>query len=555
MAAIAIIVDHINDKGSTLDVYKQNSRNFALFTHNIFHVTPKLDLTVGLRYTNERKKLNATFGNDNTACAANQALVGPFADPNNPSFPAQSVCGVGGDPRLSCQGNSTSELNGVSIHDKRKENKLTGTGVLSLQADRQAADLRQLLARLQGRRLQPRPRRRSSRPTVSFASLGGAQALVGNLQFEPETVDAWRSAPNSTAAGSMLNVALFREQFKNFQLNTFNGVDVHRPEHQQLLPTWAARTPTTAARRYRRLPAQGRRLRRQLDRRRGRGHLPPDARADDQPRLHLRRHQISPQSGRSDDGTPLNPALCSSCRASSISNAPKMDADRALGLDPADRVSGMHGLFYVDARILEQYNTGSDLDPEKMQKGFTVVNGRVGIAGPDERWALEVWAQNLFNKDYAQVAFNSPFQQGVGTPPCGAGFSFAPFSIRDTVRPPALRAFLGRAADLRRDVARQVGLRSRAAPPRLPPPPPPPPPPPATQTCSRRLGDRCRRRLPGAAAASAASAAQRGTPERRAFSRRPCAVDGSLARRRAAPRAARRCRSSASSFLPSARVR
>ena len=41
-----------------------------LFTHNIFHVTDQFDVTVGLRYTNERKKFDATFGNDNTACLA-----------------------------------------------------------------------------------------------------------------------------------------------------------------------------------------------------------------------------------------------------------------------------------------------------------------------------------------------------------------------------------------------------------------------------------------------------------------------------------------------------
>ena len=50
-------LDGINDRGSTGDIFKQNSRNFALFTHNIFHVTDKLDVTVGLRWTNERKKM------------------------------------------------------------------------------------------------------------------------------------------------------------------------------------------------------------------------------------------------------------------------------------------------------------------------------------------------------------------------------------------------------------------------------------------------------------------------------------------------------------------
>ena len=31
---------------------------------------------------------------------------------------------------------------------------------------------------------------------------------------------------------------------------------------------------------------------------------------------------------------------------------------------------------------------------------------------PDERISLEFWGQNLTNVNYAQVAFNSPFQEG-----------------------------------------------------------------------------------------------------------------------------------------------
>ena len=49
---------------------------------------------------------------------------------------------------------------------------------------------------------------------------------------------------------------------------------------------------------------------------------------------------------------------------------------------------------------MSQFNTGSDLDIEKIQDRYTVVNARIGIRGPDERWAVELWAQNLFDKDY-----------------------------------------------------------------------------------------------------------------------------------------------------------
>ena len=62
--------------------------------------------------------------------------------------------------------------------------------------------------------------------------------------------------------------------------------------------------------------------------------------------------------------------------------------------------------------MTSDYNTGSDLFPQKIQDGYVVVNGRIGIRGKEERWAIELWAQNLLNQNYAQVVFNSPFQEG-----------------------------------------------------------------------------------------------------------------------------------------------
>jgi outer membrane receptor protein involved in Fe transport len=74
----------------------------------------------------------------------------------------------------------------------------------------------------------------------------------------------------------------------------------------------------------------------------------------------------------------------------------------------------MKALFYVDSRLTSDYNTGSDLAPEKKQDGFALVNARIGLRGPEQKWAIELFAQNVFDKDYIQVAFNSPFQ-GAGS--------------------------------------------------------------------------------------------------------------------------------------------
>jgi outer membrane receptor protein involved in Fe transport len=183
-----------------------------------------------------------------------------------------------------------------------------------------------------------------------------------------------------------------------------------------------------------------------------------------------------------DNGTPLSPAL-RMLPGDNISNAPEFVATGALAWTPPIGGSGLSGLFYVDARYSGHYNTGSDLFPQKEQESYTVVNGRIGIHGADDRWAIELWAQNLFNKDYAQVAFNAPFQAGGSTtPPFAPGFTFGPFV--DPQFPGGRQIFSMFMAE-----PRTYGLtfRARWAGSRrveeVAPPPPPPPPPPATQTC------------------------------------------------------------------------
>src|SRR4029453_7810472 len=52
------------------DVFNQTSNNFAVFTHNIFEITDGLKLTIGARYTRERKQLKATLTDNNVFCRA-----------------------------------------------------------------------------------------------------------------------------------------------------------------------------------------------------------------------------------------------------------------------------------------------------------------------------------------------------------------------------------------------------------------------------------------------------------------------------------------------------
>ena len=502
-------LENLDNLGSTRDTYNQRSRNWALFTHNIFHITPQIDATIGLRYTNERKKFDATFGNNNNICTANQALLGNFVNPNAPTFPftlglftvSQAILG------LSCQGNSTAELNGVSINDRRKENEFTGTGVLSYKPNE---DLLFYGSYSRGYKAGGFNLDRSAlkAPALPFSLVpGGAQGLVGNLQFDPEINDAFEIGGKYSRRGFTFNVALFRQQFKNFQLNTFDGTvfivqnvngcesDLGGADRDQsvnpgspnFIPPVVA--PGSA---FNLNPAANTG---QCDEDkvgwgvRSQG-IELEASVVPMSDLRLNAGLTYAQTKYrknlvgDDDGTPLSPAL-RMLPGDNISNAPKVVVTGALAWTPPIGGSGITGLFYVDGRLSGGYNTGSDLFPQKEQKRFGIVNGRIGVSGPGDSWSIELWGQNLFNKDYAQVAFNTPFQQGGSTtPPFAPGFTFAPFI--DPAFPGGRQLFsqfLGEPRTYGLTLRAKFGPSRAPAEPYVAPPPPPPPPPPATQTC------------------------------------------------------------------------
>ena len=62
-----------------LDKYEQNAKSLALFTNNTWHATEALDVTLGLRYTREKKSLESVYENPNNGLACAASLASPGA--------------------------------------------------------------------------------------------------------------------------------------------------------------------------------------------------------------------------------------------------------------------------------------------------------------------------------------------------------------------------------------------------------------------------------------------------------------------------------------------
>ena len=400
-AATPLIIAGINnlaqikDLGGTGDVYNQTSDNFAIFTHNIVHLTDKLDLTLGLRYTNETKKFDATFANDNVYCPANRQLLS--------SLLTTPLAGLaGGLIALSCQGNSTSELDGVSVSDQRKEDELTGTAILSYKPSRES-----LIYASYSHGYKAGGFNLDRSALANPLALDVNNLNVSNLQFGAEKVDAYEIGFKYSTRKFSFGVDVFRQEFRNFQLNTFNG-SVFLVQNVNSCSTDLGGADTDASATTGACSANDVKPGVISEGIEVEGSVSPVkdftvTMAVTYANTHYKNNLIG-----NDTGAPLDPAL-RLLPGDNLSNAPEITATSSISWTPELGSSGLKGLVFFDARMVGDYNTGSDLLYGKEQDGFVVVNGRIGVTNIGGHFAIEGWVRNLFDKQYTQVAFNTPF--------------------------------------------------------------------------------------------------------------------------------------------------
>ncbi len=406
------LLSTLNNQGNTGTRFRQKEENWALFTHNIVHIADGLDLTLGLRYTNEKKKLDAAFANNNVICPQAQGLVLPSLGTATGS--AQAL--LGGIVGLACQGNSTAELNGQSLNNKLSEDEFTGTAILSYKI---TPDLLVYGSYARGYKAGGFNLDASAlkSPILPFALSGGVQSLANNLKFDAEINNSFEIGAKYSTGPFSVNVAGFHQRFKNFQLNTFNGTvflvqninackdDLNGGDADLNAATGACTGGTKPG-----VVSEGVEIE---------ATIAPARNFTVQSGLTYVRTKYQDNLVGNANGSPLDPAL-RLLPGQYLSNAPATVATTSATWTPEIGSSGYSALFYVDGRLTSDYNTGSDKFPQKAQDGYFLMNARVGIRAPESRYSLELWAQNLTNTQYTQVAFNTPFQATTSGPATGA---------------------------------------------------------------------------------------------------------------------------------------
>lgn len=354
-----------------IDHYHQTDNTYAIFTNDTLHLTDKLELNVGLRYTEDDKVLNSLSTNTNAGagCAA-IAAIAPFA----PAAIADQIMPV------TCLPFESPGFNNFANHQKESEGELSGTVKLSYRFNPQVLTYASYARgyKAGGFNLD----RTQCAVGTSGCAPGTAATLVPltNTSFPGEFVNSYEAGVKSTLLHRtlILNATAFYQDFTHFQLNTFTGlvfvVDSVPEVVSQGIDTDFVWLPTKG------LSFQG-------------GLTIADTRfqSKDLAALTAGGQQFLGSSG------------------SRISLAPAYSASLS-GTYSHDLTDRYKARFNLGMKYSSSYNTGSDLDPRKVQKGFAVFNSRLAVGPKDNRWAVELWAENLFDQHYIQVAFDAPFQ-------------------------------------------------------------------------------------------------------------------------------------------------
>jgi iron complex outermembrane receptor protein len=394
------------------DTYRQDGNSIALFTHNIFSFGERTDLTVGVRFTHERKKLVADFNTffdgeamldaavtdaeiDGALLGLGPGSLAAFSNCNtavNPAGPSLAASTISVIRSGYCVPWLRDDLDAIGYDQERSEDEWSG--VLALRQEITDG----LSAYVSASRGYKGGGFNLDR---NFATVftGGAP----DTAFDAEFVDALEVGLKSGWFGNslLLNLAVYHNEYENFQLNTFNGIQFVVTTVPEVVVDGAEldmiwRTPLDG------LSLQG-----------GVAYNDATYGSDCTP--------IATCGGWvQQNRNPITGELTlARLPNAQLTNSPEFTATGSITYDfPIGSV--MNGLFYIDARYVDDQQTGSDLRPSKLQPSYTLVNARFGLSTRDDRVSLEFWARNVFDQEYAQIMFDVPLQLGTLGPTQGA---------------------------------------------------------------------------------------------------------------------------------------
>ncbi|MFS2318935.1 TonB-dependent receptor [Maricaulis sp. D1M11] len=374
----------------TGDVFNQDAESLSVFTHNTWNFTDSTNVTFGLRYTSTDKAATADFAtSDVPACDVWEAVFGEaldFSTAQNQAILAGFSAGSGvGIPDLvqfgtfTCLPFSRDVYNTIGLDQSLEEEEVTG--LLSL-SHRFNEDLLAYGTYSRGYKAGGFNLDRFTQAGSSAVDFTGILAGTSEYPatFDPELVDSFELGFKTEWLNDTLlaNLYLYYSDFETYQLNTFNGI------------AFFVTSIDGASTRGAELELL---------------YLP-----ESMPGLTMQ-GGLTYSDAKYEEFDPTGTPDVDRLSGQNFSLAPEWYASGSVSYQ-ASLTDDLNWLAHLDGRWVSEQNTGSDLDPQKVQDAYALFNGRVGLMAADESWSLELWGRNLLDEDYIQVGFDGPFQPG-----------------------------------------------------------------------------------------------------------------------------------------------
>jgi len=437
--------------------WHQSSDGYAFFTHNTFHITDRLSLTGGLRYSWERKEAVGILNNapfaviGNTQQTGVYALGGPTPAGLNDAFSGalDTVSNAGWCEELTSNGVVGAALTGVrsalrSFCDngswKKSHEETEFTGQVSI-AFAVTEDINVYTTYGRGYKAGGYNLDQESVDIVTCATAAGCNVTLGpnpglyangsifpgaqgqfptgivdEAHFDPEFADSWELGIKGTYLDgrARINVAGFYTNFHDFQLNTFNGLGfiiTNVPEVQAR----GVELETVLA------PMDGLTV--------NFGVTYADTRYGDHNNLCFPLQY--PDGANNNCGPVADVGAANSEFANTtdpitglpafkdfyadghrITNAPAWSGNFSLYGEHQLVGSEWVGYGNLGVPYNGRHNTGSNLHPLKFEPAHYFLNASVGVRSPDGHWDATLWSNNLTDEYENGVIFDSVFQGG-----------------------------------------------------------------------------------------------------------------------------------------------
>jgi iron complex outermembrane recepter protein len=352
-----------------------DANSLALFTHNVYELTPNDKFTLGLRYNIDNKDVASSLNATSAACSVmqNSTNIGGGITFKALSTALQAA-GLSDLMSAICHPAVNTSANG-NYAGSNEEKEWSGTASYAHNFSKN------LMTYVTYSRGYKAGGFNYDRMALNITPAGNTTPSVNDWRVKPEFTDnielGWKMS--NLPGRTTFNGAIFNETITDYQMNAWTGFSFRSFNVDKMVSRGVELDLTSR-------PISG---------------------------LTLNAGMMWNDAFYDSDATLPNSTTVVINKGSQLATAPEWSATGSINYRKPIAGTSLDMTFYLDGL----YNSDTKVqtlsaDPSTEQKAYSVFNTRVGIGSSEGEWSVELWCKNLTDELYHGYALGIPEQPG-----------------------------------------------------------------------------------------------------------------------------------------------